>query len=171
MQKRPAVFFDRDGVLNVDHGYTYRQQDFEWMPGAIETIRYFNELEYLVFVITNQSGIARGFYTEQDVHDLHAFMNIELAKNGSHIDEFYYCPHHPQGKIIKYSFSCDCRKPEPGMLRQVLKKWDIDIQRSLMIGDRISDIQAAEAVGIKGYLLDDANLYEFVLARIIGNSK
>jgi D-glycero-D-manno-heptose 1,7-bisphosphate phosphatase len=171
MQKRPAVFFDRDGVLNMDHGYTYRQQDFEWVPGAIQTIQYFNDLGYLVFVITNQSGIARGFYTEQDVHDLHAFINRELAKSGNHIDEFYYCPHHPQGKMIQYSFSCDCRKPEPGMLIQALKKWDIDIQRSLMIGDKISDLQAAEAAGIKGYLFDSANLYEFILKRVIGKSK
>lgn len=170
-QKRPAVFFDRDGVLNVDHGYTYRQQDFTWIPGALHTIRYFNELGYLVFVVTNQSGIARGYYTEQDVHALHEFMKQEVAKNDGHIDAFYYCPHHIQGKVPQYSLACNCRKPAPGMLLTAITDWDVAVEASVMIGDKISDIQAAEAVGIKGYLFEDSDLYQFVLEKGIGSSR
>lgn len=168
-QRKPAVFFDRDGVLNRDHGYTYRQQDFQWMPGAIETIRYFNELGYYVFVVTNQSGVARGYYTEQDIAILHDFMNRELMQKGGHIDGFYYCPHHPQGKVEKYNMICNCRKPAAGMLIQALEEWNVDVEKSLLIGDKISDLQAAEAVGIKGYLFADENVYDFVLHRIADN--
>ena len=160
--KRPAVFFDRDGVLNVDHGYTYRPEDFEWVPGAIETIKYCNEQNYLVIVFTNQSGVARGYYTEDDMHVLHHFMNQELAKHGAHIDQFYYCPHHPQGKVAPYSMICNCRKPAPGMLLQAIEEWPIDREHSVVIGDKPSDVMAAEAVGLKGYLFDEGNLMDYV---------
>ena len=169
-QKRPAVFFDRDGVLNVDHGYTYRQQDFIWIPGALQTIRYFNELGYLVFVVTNQSGIARGYYTEEDVQVLHEFMKQEVAKYGGHIDAFYYCPHHIQGKVPQYSLVCNCRKPAPGMLLTAITEWDVAVEASVMIGDKISDMQAAETVGIRGYLFEDNDLYQFVLEKGISSS-
>jgi len=168
-QGKPAVFFDRDGVLNIDHGYTYRQQDFAWMPGAIETIRYFNELGYYVFVVTNQSGVARGYYSEQDIDILHEFMNAELKKHGAHVDAFYYCPHHPQGKVERYCMICNCRKPATGMLIQAFQEWNVDLEKALLIGDKISDIQAAEAIGIKGYLFTGVSLYEFVLKSIFDN--
>lgn len=160
--QRPAVFFDRDGVLNIDHGYTYRKEEFQWMPGAIEAIRHFNLKGYYVFVVTNQSGIARGYYTEEDVKKLHSFMNEELAKYSAHIDAFYYCPHHVDGKIEKYIQSCQCRKPQPGMLLQAAKEWCIDLAKSFMIGDRPSDTEAAEAANIKGYLFSGNNLYEYI---------
>ena len=162
--KRPAVFFDRDGVLNIDHGYTYRQQDFQWMPGALETIKYFNEHNYFVFVITNQGGIARGYYTEQDMHALHEFMSEELHKQGGHIDAFYYCPHYLNGKEEQYSKACICRKPAPGMIKQAFREWDIEQVGSFLIGDKPSDLQAAEASSIPGYLFQGGNLYEFVQA-------
>lgn len=167
LEKKPAVFFDRDGVLNVDHGYTYRQQDFVWMTGAIQTIRFFNEHNYQVFVVTNQSGIARGYYSEEDVVLLHKFMNTELNKEGVHIDAFYYCPHHIDGKILKYQKACKCRKPAPGMIHRACQDWSVDIENSFVIGDRTSDIEAANNAGMRGFLFDGDNLYEFVKERIV----
>ncbi|MDF2635478.1 MAG: gmhB [Pelosinus sp.] len=166
-QKRPAVFFDRDGVLNVDHGYTYREQDFEWMAGAIETIKYFNARNYRVFVITNQSGVARGYYTEHDVQLLHQFMNEELDKQGAHIDAFYYCPHHSEGKVEEYRQSCTCRKPKPEMIHRAIKEWAVDSAHSFMIGDKSSDIEAANAAGLTGYLFTGGNLYKFTEEQIL----
>ncbi len=162
MEKKPAVFFDRDGVLNIDHGYVYRQEDFEWMPGAIEAIKWLNNQGYLVFVVTNQSGIARGYYTEEAVHALHAYILMDLKRNNAHIDAFYYCPHYAKGTIAQYSVDCTCRKPGSGMLVQAMSEWPIDTTRSLMIGDKKSDILAAEAAGISGYLFKGGNVYDFV---------
>ena len=147
---KPAIFFDRDGVLNVDVGYLYKIEDFQWIDGAIEAIKYFNDKDYYVFVITNQSGVARGFYTEIDIHKLHNWMNQELAKYGAHIDEFFYCPHHVKGIIKEYSFDCECRKPKIGMIKKALDKYDVQIDSSLLIGDKDSDIECAENAGIKG---------------------
>lgn len=161
-KQQPAVFFDRDGVLNVDHGYTYRPQDFQWMPGAIEAIKYCNEHNYLVLVITNQSGIARGYYKEEDVKRLHEHMISELKKQDAHIDAFYYCPHHPEGKITEYIKICTCRKPAPGMINSAMKEWPIDKTKSFVIGDKPSDMAAAEAVGMKGYLFTENNLFSYV---------
>jgi D-glycero-D-manno-heptose 1,7-bisphosphate phosphatase len=165
--KQAAVFFDRDGVLNVDHGYTYRPEDFQWMPGAVETIKYFNERNYLVIVITNQSGVARGYYTEEDVNVLHEYMNVELKKQGAHVDCFYYCPHHPEGKIVKYKSKCNCRKPAPGMLMQAMEEWPINKEVALVIGDKPSDVVAAEAAGVKGYLFAGENLLTYIQENII----
>jgi D-glycero-D-manno-heptose 1,7-bisphosphate phosphatase len=168
IDKKPAVFFDRDGVLNVDHGYTYRKQDFEWMAGAIQAIRFFNENNYQVFVITNQSGIARGYYTEEDVMLLHGFMNKELHKKGAHIDAFYYCPHHLDGIVPEYQKACTCRKPAPGMIQRACQAWPVDIEKSFVIGDRFSDIEAAKGAGMRGFLFDGGdNLYEFVKERVV----
>lgn len=164
MKARSAVFFDRDGVLNEDIGYLYRQEDFHWIPGAKEAILHYNRQGYLVFVVTNQSGVARGYYQEADVHLLHQWMLEELADIGAHIDGFFHCPHHPEGKIVDYAIQCNCRKPEPGLIRQAMAKWHIDPGRSFLIGDKPSDIAAAEAAGITGYLFTGGNLYNFVLA-------
>ena len=167
MQPKPAVFFDRDGVLNVDHGYIYRSQEFQWMDGAIKAIKFFNDHNYLVFVITNQSGIARGYYTEEDVQVLHQFMNEELKQHDAHIDAFYYCPHHVDGAVTEYKTSCRCRKPEPGMIEQACKEWKIDGSHSIMIGDKSSDIEAAKAAGIEGYLFTEQDLFQFIKERVL----
>jgi D-glycero-D-manno-heptose 1,7-bisphosphate phosphatase len=159
---KPAVFFDRDGVLNIDHGYVYRPADFEWMPGAVDAVKYCNDRGCLVIVITNQSGIARGYYTEQDVRRLHRHMNNELQQFGAHIDDFYYCPHHKEGKIEQYRQACACRKPRPGMILQALAEWPVDQGSSLVIGDKPSDIEAAKAAAIAGFLFPGGNLYDFV---------
>lgn len=159
---RQAVFFDRDGVLNIDKAYVYRREDFEWIAGAKELIKFLNDNDILVIVITNQSGIARGYYTEENMHELHKYMQSDLEKIGAHIDAFYYCPHHSEGSIKEYTLVCDCRKPKPGLILKALAEWKIDKTKSIMIGDKQRDIEAAEAAGIKGYLFFGGNLFEFV---------
>lgn len=156
--RRPAVFFDRDGVLNHDKGYTHRVEDFRWCLGAVEAIRTFNAQGYYVFVVTNQGGIAHGFYDEKAVQDLHAWMNNDLAPHGAHIDAFYYCPHHPQGKRAGYAVECDCRKPGTGMIRAALREWPVDKSGSILIGDKQSDVDAATAAEIRAVLWNGGDL-------------
>ena len=145
-----AIFFDRDGTLNVDVHYLHEPEKFVWIEGAIDAIRRANEHGYLVIVVTNQSGIARGYYDEAAVHRLHDWMNAELRKHGAHIDAFYYCPHHIEGKLPAYAKSCDCRKPAPGMLLRALREHDVDPAASWVFGDAASDVAAAENAGVKG---------------------
>ncbi len=158
LSEKPAVFFDRDGVLNVDNGYTFRKEDFVWVVGAREAIKLLNDLNYYVFVITNQSGVARGYYTENDVIKLHDWMNEELKKSGATIDGFYYCPHLPEAAIEKYRICCQCRKPAPGMIVQAMNEWPVDKEKSFLIGDSVRDVEAAEKAGIEGYLFQEDNL-------------
>jgi D-glycero-D-manno-heptose 1,7-bisphosphate phosphatase len=147
---RPAAFLDRDGVLNRDTGYVWRPEDFEWLPGAKAAIKLLNQAGYLVVVITNQSGVARGLYGEEDVQRLHRWMNQELGRTGAHIDAFYYCPHHPSEGRAPYRRRCDCRKPAPGMLRQAMREHPIDRDASFMVGDKDIDLEAAAAAGVRG---------------------
>lgn len=160
---KPAVFFDRDGVLNIDTPYVYRKQDFVWIDGAIEAIKYFNDLGYLVFVVANQSGVARGYYNEGDVNILHDWVNSELKHYNAHIDAFYYCPHHPDGTIQIYSKVCDCRKPSPGMILKAMEDWAIDRDESLMIGNKDIDVQAGLNAGLSSYLFSGDNLFAYVM--------
>lgn len=160
--KRKGVFLDRDGVLNIDKGYIYRKEDFIWVDGAREAIKLLNDRGYMVFVVTNQSGIARGFCSEKDVSILHKWINEELQKINAKIDAFYYCPHHPEAKVEKYRVTCNCRKPAPGLILQAISDWYIDKSRSFLIGDSQRDIEAAEAAGIEGFLFDQTNLQNFV---------
>ena len=157
-----AIFFDRDGTLNVDVHYLHDPVDFVWIEGAIEAIRWANAHGYLVIVVTNQSGIARGYYDEDAVHHLHDWMNAELAAHGAHIDAFYYCPHHIEGKLPAYTKSCDCRKPAPGMILRAIREHDIDPAASWMFGDAASDIAAAEAAGVRGVHYAGGRLLECV---------
>jgi D-glycero-D-manno-heptose 1,7-bisphosphate phosphatase len=157
-KRRPAVFLDRDGTLNADTGYLHRIEDFRWMPEAREAVRYLNDRDYLVFVVTNQSGVGRGYYNEADVDRLHAWMQGELARIGAHIDDFRYCPHHPQATLPAYRQVCACRKPGAGMLRELIKDWSLDPAGSLMIGDRPSDLAAAAAAGVRGVLYQGGSL-------------
>lgn len=158
-----AVFLDRDGTLNVDVNYLYRIEDFAWMPEAREALSYLQEQGYTLFVITNQSGVARGYYTIAQMEQLHAYMNQELAQVGAHIEKFYYCPHHnKEGVLPEYVKDCDCRKPKPGMLLQACAEYEVDKEKSLMIGDSKRDVEAAEAAGIRGYLYEGGSLLDFV---------
>ena len=161
-----AIFFDRDGTLNVDVHYLHDPRDFVWTPGAIEAIRWANEHGYLVIVVTNQSGIARGYYDEAAVHHLHDWMNTELEKHNAHIDAFYYCPHHTEGKLPAYTKSCDCRKPAPGMILRAIAEHDIDPAASWMFGDAESDVAAAENAGVRGVRYAGGSLCELIRATI-----
>lgn len=163
---RPAIFFDRDGVLNQDTGYTHKIEDFRWIDGAPQAIRVLNDLGWYVFVITNQSGVARGFYKEEDVLLLHKWMNEDLRRNGAHIDDFRYCPHHINGTVGEYAKACDCRKPEPGMILALLDQWPVDRRHSIIIGDKESDLAAAAAAGIKGVIFSGGDLVQLILDTI-----
>ncbi|MFV3126213.1 HAD family hydrolase [Niveispirillum sp. KHB5.9] len=158
IRRRPAAFLDRDGVLNVDVGYAHRPDQIEWLPGARETVRYLNEHGYYVFVVTNQAGVARGYYDEEAVQALHAWMQADLAHAGAHVDDWRYCPYHPDGIVPRYRRSHPWRKPGPGMIQDLLAKWPVTLQGSFLLGDKESDLQAAAAAGIPGYLVDGADM-------------
>ncbi|WP_225119192.1 HAD family hydrolase [Bradyrhizobium sp. BRP22] len=159
---RPAVFFDRDGVLNVDKNYVHRVEDFEWIAGAREAIRLCNDLGYLTFVVTNQAGVARGYYGIEAVHRLHKWMNSELAKIGAHIDDFQYCPYHEDGVVEQWRRASDRRKPAPGMILDCLRDWPVRKEASILIGDKPHDLEAAAAAGIQGYLFEGGDLADFI---------
>jgi D,D-heptose 1,7-bisphosphate phosphatase len=169
---RPAVFFDRDGVLNHDEGYTCRVEDLRWIDGAIEAIKRINDLGGLVFVATNQAGIARGYYTSAEAERFHAAMAADLARAGAHIDAFYMCPFHPQAKLEAYRHPDHPeRKPNPGMILKALAEWPIDRRRCVLIGDQESDLETARRAGIAGVLFtghDLAEAAELALAEIAG---
>lgn len=158
-----AVFFDRDNVLNRDYINVYKIENWDWMPQAKEAVKYCNDNGYLAIVITNQSGIAKALFTEDDVKKLHNFVNDELKKVGAHIDAFLYCPHHPEGIVAPYNIECDCRKPKPGLILRACKDFDIDVKESFMIGDAQRDVDCGKNAGCKGTcLFDGKNLLESV---------
>lgn len=160
--KRGAVFFDRDGCLNEDTGYVYRWADFRWLPGAVEAIKLVNNAGWLAFVVTNQSGIARGYYSASDVELLHARMAADLAKYGARIDGFRYCPHHPNFPTRWQAGVCACRKPAPGMILDLMTAWNVDPGRAFMVGDRDRDVAAARAGGIPGYLVPPGKVLDTI---------
>ncbi len=152
-EKRRAVFLDRDGTINVEKDYLYRIEDFEFIPGAPEAIKRLKDAGFLVIVVTNQSGVARGYYTLEDVDRLHAYIQEKLADIGTSIDAFYVCPHHPTEGVGKYRADCDCRKGKPGMLLQAAEDFDIDLERSCMVGDKEADIEAGKSAGCRPQLV------------------
>ena len=154
----PAVFFDRDGTLNVDIHYLHRPEDFIWTPDAPVAIRRLNERGILTIVVTNQSGVARGYYPEEDVCRLHDWMNEELKKEGAHLDALFYCPHHIDGKIPKYTKACNCRKPATGMIDAACAEYDIDRTRAILIGDSESDMECAKRAGVQGVRYEGGSL-------------
>ncbi len=162
-----AVFFDRDGTLNVNTDYLYRKEDFIWMPDAVEAIKYANDNGYLVIVVTNQSGIARGYYTEEDVKILHEWMNQELKKKGAHIDAFYYCPYHTAGTIPEYTKESEDRKPKPGMVLKAMSDYQLDPKQCLMIGDKPLDVECARNAGIRGGLYNGDSLLDCLKKHIM----
>ena len=158
---RPALFLDRDGVINIDRGYVHRIEDFEWVEGAQDCIKAFNARNWWVFVVTNQSGIARGLYQESEMHELHTHMTAELGRNGGHIDQIYYCPFHENGTVEPYIKDSFDRKPKPGMLMQAMGDFPVKREASFLIGDKQTDIQAAHAAGVGGFLFSGGNLAIF----------
>ncbi len=148
-QKNKVVFFDRDGVLNKDTGYVHKSKDFIWLNGAKKAIKYLNNNNYKIIIITNQSGIGRGYYKEKNVVALHRWINKDLKKIKAKIDDFYFCPFHYKNGIGKYKKRSFDRKPNPGMIFKAIKKWNVNKERSFMIGDSLNDKIAAKRANIK----------------------
>ena len=154
MTEKKLCLLDRDGVLNVDKAYLCKAEDVEWVPGSREAIAWLNRQGFHVVVVTNQSGVARGFFTEDVVRELHDWMAAEVKKSGGEIEAFYYCPHLPGAAVRQYDVDCDCRKP----------------CNAFLAGDSPRDVEAAEAAGVKGFLYTGGNLLAFI-QKIVWNLK
>lgn len=157
-----AVFFDRDGTLNVDIHYLHRPEDFQWIPGAQEAIKYVNDRGYLAILVTNQSGVARGYYPESDVVRVYDWMNAELQRSGAHLDALYYCPHHPDGSVPQYAKTCTCRKPSPGLVNRACRDLAIDKAKSYFVGDTETDMACARNAGVRGVRYEGGSLLALV---------
>jgi D-glycero-D-manno-heptose 1,7-bisphosphate phosphatase len=169
--RRRAAFLDRDGVLNVDRGYVGRIEQFEWIDGARAAIRRLNALGFLVFVVTNQSGVARGYFEEADVEALHAHMQAELAAIGARVDAFRYCPFLPGAPVARYDRESPLRKPAPGMLLELIERFAVERAGSFMVGDKASDMAAARAAAIEGLLFRGGNLDAFIADTLRGKGR
>ena len=148
-----AVFLDRDGTINVEKNYLHKVEDFEFIPGAQEAIKKLKEAGFVVIVVSNQSGVARGYFGEDSVNQLHQHIQTELAVYGTSIDAFYFCSHHPVKGLGAYKVDCNCRKGKPGMLMQAALEHNLDLQHSFMVGDKLADIVAGERAGCKSILV------------------
>lgn len=158
LEHRPAAFLDRDGVLNHDSGYVHRPDQVVWIPGALDAVRRLNDLGYYVFVVTNQAGVAHGYYDEATMHALHRWMSDRFAEAGAFVDTFYHCPFHPSGKVPEFTRAHPDRKPGAGMLEKAFAEWPVVRSGSFLIGDRDTDMQAARAAGLPGFLFDGRDL-------------
>ncbi|MDO4431604.1 MAG: D-glycero-beta-D-manno-heptose 1,7-bisphosphate 7-phosphatase [Lonepinella koalarum] len=149
---KKAIFLDRDGTLNIDHGYVHKIDDFQFIAGSIEALQELKSMGYLLVLVTNQSGIARGYFSEAQFLSLTEWFDWSLADRGVDFDGIYYCPHHPEG-LGEYQQDCDCRKPKPGMLLQAIKELKIDPARSFMVGDKLDDLQAGIGAKVRYNIL------------------
>jgi D-glycero-D-manno-heptose 1,7-bisphosphate phosphatase len=147
---KAAIFLDRDGTVNFEVSYLYKATDWKWIPGVVEAIKLLNTNGFLVIIVSNQSGIARGKYTRDDVDKLHAYVSRELQLQGGTIDEFYYCEHHPEYGDTR---ECTCRKPKIGMINQACVDYDIELDKSWLIGDKLTDVQTGENAGVSTVLV------------------
>jgi len=150
---KSAVFLDRDGTINQEVEYLSRYEDLEWIPGAIDAIKKLNDAGILVIVVTNQAGIAHGYFDEEDVLLLHREMNARLRQDSAWIDAFYFCPYHAKGRVEAYRQENDCRKPNPGMIFEAIGEWNIDATTSFLVGDKNSDIEAGKSAGLATWLV------------------
>ena len=151
--KRPAVFIDRDGTINEQMGYVNHISRFVLLPGTAEGIRLLNRHQYLAIIVSNQSGVARGYFPMELIDRVHAHMKELLAKEGANIDGIFFCPHYPRGIVPEYSVECDCRKPGTGLVQKACESFDIDMKNSYVIGDRCSDIELAERSNLQGIMV------------------
>lgn len=168
--RKPAAFLDRDGTLNYDAGYTHTIDGFTWMDGAIDAIKALNDAGVLVFIVTNQSGIARGYFDRKTVDKLHQWMQAELALHGAHIDDIRICPHHPEGIVEHLAIGCQCRKPGTAMLESLIAKWNPILEDSFMLGDSSSDREAGEAIGITSRQIKGPDLGS-VIAQLLPSNR
>ena len=165
METRPAIFLDRDGVINKESGYVHSVDDFHFIDGVFGACRQMSKAGFRLVVITNQAGIGRGYYTEDDFHCLTKWMLDEFRQHGVEIDDVYYCPHHPVHGIGPYRRVCDCRKPGPEMIMRAASEHSLDLSQSILVGDKISDIEAGRSAGVgccvlvlTGHALDSKDL-------------
>ncbi|MBD3259013.1 D-glycero-beta-D-manno-heptose 1,7-bisphosphate 7-phosphatase [Candidatus Woesearchaeota archaeon] len=148
-----AVFLDRDGTINVDTGYLHKKKDFELIPGVIEALAELSKTDFKIIIITSQSGIGRGYFTEEDYYNLTEYMLSLMREKGIKIDGMYFCPHHPEKAVGKYKIVCDCRKPKIGMIECAAAEHDIDLSQSYVIGDKTADIEMGRRAGCKSILV------------------
>jgi D-glycero-D-manno-heptose 1,7-bisphosphate phosphatase len=158
VRRRPAAFLDRDGTLNLDRGYTHRVEDLQFVDGVLAAIAKLNRAGLYTVVVTNQGGIARGYYGWEQARSFNRALRARLMADGARIDAVYFCPHHPDGSVAELALDCRCRKPAPGLLEQAAREWPIDVTRSFLIGDMPSDVEAAHAFGIPGYRYEGGSL-------------
>lgn len=164
-----AVFLDRDGTINVDKAYLSKIEDFEYLPGVINGLKLLQNAGYKLLIITNQSGIARGYYTEDDFLKLNDWMIEDLKSKGVKISGVYYCPHHPSGKVEKYRVKCECRKPKLGLYQKAVNDFDIELSKSWTIGDKIRDSAICEKTSCHGFLI--SNLEKQEVTKAVKNGK
>ena len=152
-----AIFLDRDGTINIDKSYVYKREDFLYIEGVIDGLKRLQDMGFLLVIISNQSGIARGYYSEKDFESLTAWMIEDLRQKGINISGVYYCPHLPEGKLKKYAIHCDCRKPKTGLFFRAKEELDIDLDHSFAMGDQLRDLSITENTGVRGIWITDAN--------------
>ncbi|HKD46087.1 MAG TPA: HAD family hydrolase, partial [Rhizomicrobium sp.] len=162
MALKQAAFFDRDGVINIDRGYVENPDQFDLVDGVGRAIRLCRDAGYLVFVVTNQAGVAHGYFDEDAVRKLHVHMRERLAVEGALVDDVRYCPHHPEAKRAEYRKHCSWRKPGAGMILDLAKFWPVDLSRSFLVGDKESDLEAARSVRMQGFLYSEGPMDRFV---------
>lgn len=159
---KKILFLDRDGVINVDNSYVYKIEEYEWMPEVFDALKLAKESGYEFIIVTNQSGVARGYFTEDDVLKLQRYIEDKFVEHGLNLLGYYYCPHLDGAPIAKYDKKCNCRKPAPGMILQAMKDVDVDKEKSFLIGDSVRDVEAANAAGLRGYLYKGESLLAFM---------
>ena len=161
---RPALFLDRDGIIIKDKGYVNSKEETEFLHASIELIRLARSYGFLIFIVTNQAGVARHYFTEEDLISYNLWLMSELAKLNSDVDELVYCPSHP---IYGEKRECACRKPNNGMLRYLIKKWNIDLENSLMVGDKDTDVDAGKSLGIQSFKWNPENIHDRHISDLI----